>query len=106
MTGQVDELSGTPDRMETIVIGGGQSGLAVGYHLMRHGRPFVILDANERTGDTWRRRGDGKAGGVINCPVLISGEMARPDDPRGTPWNCETTWTSSGAAGGASPSSC
>jgi putative flavoprotein involved in K+ transport len=48
----------TPDRIETVVIGGGQSGLAVGYHLMRQGRPFVILDANERIGDTWRKRWD------------------------------------------------
>ena len=54
MTGQVGEMSGTPERIETIVIGGGQSGLAVGYHLARQGRPFVILDANERIGDSWR----------------------------------------------------
>ena len=59
MTGQRwAEVSGTPDRIETIVIGGGQSGLAVGYHLMRQGRPFVILDANERIGDSWRKRWD------------------------------------------------
>jgi putative flavoprotein involved in K+ transport len=58
MTGQVGEMSGTPERIETIVIGGGQSGLAVGYHLARQGRPFVILDANERIGDSWRKRWD------------------------------------------------
>ena len=51
-------MSGTPERIETIVIGGGQSGLAVGYHLTRQGRPFVILDANERIGDSWRKRWD------------------------------------------------
>ena len=42
----------------TIVIGGGQAGLAVGYHLKRRGLPFVILDANHRTGDPWRQRWD------------------------------------------------
>ena len=42
----------------TVVIGGGQAGLAVGYHLKRHRLPFVILDANHRTGDSWRRRWD------------------------------------------------
>ena len=47
-----------PERIETIVIGGGQAGLAVGYHLARRGLPFVILDANERIGDSWRRRWD------------------------------------------------
>lgn len=43
---------------ETIVIGGGQAGLAVGYHLSRRGLPFVILDASERIGDSWRNRWD------------------------------------------------
>jgi putative flavoprotein involved in K+ transport len=45
-------------RAETIVVGGGQAGLAVGYHLARRGLPFVILDANQRAGDSWRRRWD------------------------------------------------
>ncbi len=44
--------------VETIVIGGGQAGLAVGYHLRRQHLPFVILDANERVGDAWRNRWD------------------------------------------------
>jgi putative flavoprotein involved in K+ transport len=43
---------------ETVVIGGGQAGLSVGYHLKKQGRPFVILDANERIGDAWRKRWD------------------------------------------------
>lgn len=30
----------------------------MGYHLARRGRPFVILDANERIGDAWRKRWD------------------------------------------------
>lgn len=46
------------ERFETVIIGGGQAGLAVGYHLARRGRPFVILDANERIGDSWRKRWD------------------------------------------------
>ena len=43
---------------ETVVIGGGQAGLSVGYHLARRGIPFVILDANTRIGDSWRNRWD------------------------------------------------
>ena len=46
------------ERVETVVIGGGQAGLATGYHLAKQGRPFVILDANERVGDAWRNRWD------------------------------------------------
>jgi putative flavoprotein involved in K+ transport len=42
----------------TVVIGGSQAGLAVGYHLMRRRASFVILDENDRIGDAWRRRWD------------------------------------------------
>jgi putative flavoprotein involved in K+ transport len=44
--------------VETLVIGGSQAGLAVGYHLRRRGLSFVIVDANERIGDAWRSRWD------------------------------------------------
>jgi putative flavoprotein involved in K+ transport len=46
------------ERFETVIIGGGQAGLSVGYHLAKGGRPFVILEANERIGDSWRKRWD------------------------------------------------
>ncbi len=46
------------ERVNTVVIGGGQAGLSVGYHLARRGVSFVILDASERVGDAWRRRWD------------------------------------------------
>jgi putative flavoprotein involved in K+ transport len=46
------------ERFETVVVGGGQAGLSVGYHLGRRGLRFVILDANERIGDAWRKRWD------------------------------------------------
>jgi len=43
-----------PVRVETVVVGAGQAGLATGYHLARRGREFVILDAGPRVGDNWR----------------------------------------------------
>jgi putative flavoprotein involved in K+ transport len=48
----------TVESGETIVIGGGQAGLSVGYHLARLGRPFLILDGATRVGDSWRARWD------------------------------------------------
>jgi putative flavoprotein involved in K+ transport len=45
-------------KVETIVIGGGQAGLSVGYHLAKRGESFQILDANKRVGDAWRNRWD------------------------------------------------
>jgi putative flavoprotein involved in K+ transport len=47
-----------PERIQTVVIGAGQAGLSVGYHLARRGAPFVILDAHQRVGDSWRTRWD------------------------------------------------
>jgi len=46
------------ERIQTVIIGGGQAGLSVGYYLKRRGLPFVILDANARVGDAWRSRWD------------------------------------------------
>lgn len=43
---------------DTIVIGGGQAGLATGYYLKQQGQDFVILDASARIGDAWRKRWD------------------------------------------------
>lgn len=40
----------------TVIIGGGQAGLAAGYHLAQRGADFIILDENARTGDSWRKR--------------------------------------------------
>jgi putative flavoprotein involved in K+ transport len=44
------------EEFETIVIGGGQAGLSMGYYLKELGQRFVILDANERIGGAWRTR--------------------------------------------------
>ena len=44
--------------LDTVVIGGGQAGLAIGYHLVRQHRDIVILDAYDRVGDAWRLRWD------------------------------------------------
>ena len=45
-------------RVAVVVIGAGQAGLSVGYHLKKLGLEFVILDANARVGDSWRQRWD------------------------------------------------
>ena len=44
------------EQFESAIIGGGQAGLAVAYHLKKRGRPAVVLDENERVGDSWRKR--------------------------------------------------
>ena len=46
------------NRYDTIVVGGGQCGLAAGHYLQRAGQSLLIVDADMRTGDSWRRRWD------------------------------------------------
>lgn len=43
---------------EVIVVGGGQAGLAVAYHLSRQEADFLVLDAGAETGESWRTRWD------------------------------------------------
>jgi putative flavoprotein involved in K+ transport len=47
-----------PERVESLIVGGGQAGLSVAYELAKRNRPFVIVDAHARVGDAWRTRWD------------------------------------------------
>jgi len=77
------EISKT-ERVNTLVIGGGQAGLSVGYHLQRAGVPFVILDASARVGEAWRKRWDSLR---IFTPAKFAGldGMRFPADPNSFP---------------------
>src|SRR5690242_14162988 len=46
------------EHTEVLVVGAGQAGLALGYHLQRRGRQILLVDRNERIGDSWRNRWD------------------------------------------------
>src|SRR5690242_5679508 len=54
----MNETNNKQQRFDTVVIGGGQAGLAVGYYLSLQGRDFVILEAHHRIGTSWRKRWD------------------------------------------------
>ena len=71
------------ERVDTVVVGGGQAGLATSHHLTRRGIEHVVLERG-RVGETWRsERWDGF---YLNTPnwslQLPGGEYAgdRPDD--------------------------
>lgn len=44
--------------VDTLVVGGGQTGLIVGHALKERGVDYTILDASPRIGDAWRNRWD------------------------------------------------
>jgi putative flavoprotein involved in K+ transport len=48
----------TTVRVDTLVIGAGQTGLATAYHPRRRGIAAVVLDEHPRVGDQWRVRYD------------------------------------------------
>ncbi|MEL6236809.1 MAG: NAD(P)/FAD-dependent oxidoreductase, partial [Pseudomonadota bacterium] len=47
---------GRDDQPHTLIIGGGQGGLALGARLKQHGVPALIVERNARAGDSWRSR--------------------------------------------------
>jgi putative flavoprotein involved in K+ transport len=46
------------ERADVLVVGGAQAGLAASYYLSRAGVEHLVLDAERRIGDAWRRRWD------------------------------------------------
>jgi putative flavoprotein involved in K+ transport len=48
----------TSEHTDVLIIGAGQSGLALGYHLQQRGRQVLLVDRNERVGDSCRGRWD------------------------------------------------
>ncbi|WP_144467313.1 flavin-containing monooxygenase [Bacillus toyonensis] len=44
--------------LDAIIVGAGQAGLAMGYYLKQEGDNFLLLEAGNRVGDSWRNRYD------------------------------------------------
>src|SRR4051794_21839872 len=71
-----------PERLTTVVIGAGQTGLATAYFLGKAGVPCVVLDQHQRVGDQWRQRYDSL---LLNTPAQYDGLPGLPfPAPRGS----------------------
>ncbi|ESQ83036.1 hypothetical protein AEAC466_14330 [Asticcacaulis sp. AC466] len=77
-------LNITPTVLDVLVIGGGQAGLAAGYHLKKTGLTFRIIERAPRVGDSWRSRYDSL---VLFTPRHQTALPERPisGDPAGFP---------------------
>jgi putative flavoprotein involved in K+ transport len=64
-----------PERLGTVIIGAGQTGLATAYFLGRAGVPCVVLDEHARVGDQWRQRYDSL---LLNSPAQYDGLPGMP----------------------------
>ncbi|PMC39055.1 oxidoreductase [Bacillus sp. UMB0899] len=55
---------------DTIIIGAGQAGLAVGYYLKQFNKNFILLDKGHEVGESWKERYDSL---VLFTPRMYSG---------------------------------
>ena len=80
----------SPARLDVVVIGAGQAGLAMGYFLARQGRRFAILDGGDSIGAAWRERWDSL---VLFTPRRYDAlpGLPFPGDPDGYPTRDEVT---------------
>ena len=70
------------DGAETVVVGGGQAGLAVSHELTDAGVPHVVLERG-RIGQTWRGRWDSFCLVTPNWSLQLPGHAYDGDDPHG-----------------------
>jgi len=71
------------EQIETVIIGGGQAGLALSYYLTQQGRTHLVLEQG-RVGETWRcGRWDSFTLNTPNCMTQLPGFPYQGDDPDG-----------------------
>src|SRR6266550_1119131 len=58
MNEEMDQNASPDQLLDAVVVGGGQAGLAIAWHLKRQGLRFVVLEAGSELGHSWRDRWD------------------------------------------------
>jgi putative flavoprotein involved in K+ transport len=70
------------EHIDTIVVGGGQAGLSVSWHLKQAGREHLVFDRG-KIGDTWRQRWDSFCLVTPNWSCQLPGFPYDGDEPEG-----------------------
>src|SRR6516225_3217993 len=74
----------TTRQMETVIVGGGQAGLALSYYLKQEGREHVVLERAPAVANAWRnQRWDSFTLVTPNFQVRMPGAEYAGDDPFG-----------------------
>ena len=76
--------SGSLKDVDVVVVGAGQAGLAIGYHLARQRLRFVIVDAADAVGSAWRHRWESLVLFTSRRYDALPG-MPFPGEPNGYP---------------------
>lgn len=72
------------NEIETIIVGGGQAGLATSYHLTQLGRPHIVFEQAEKAGNVWRNeRWDSFTLVFPNWTIRLPGAHYAESDPDG-----------------------
>ena len=72
------------EKIETVIIGGGQAGLSLSYYLARAGREHIILEKSSQVADAWRnRRWDSFTLVTPNWSFKLPGTEYKDVDPKG-----------------------
>ena len=72
------------EKVETIIVGGGQAGLTTSYHLKQLGREHIVFEAAEEAGNAWRNdRWDSFTLVTPNWTIQLPGAHYDGNDPDG-----------------------
>jgi len=72
------------DYVDTVIVGGGQAGLALSYYLSQQGREHVVLEQSQSAGNAWRNhRWDSFVLNTPNWQTRMPGAEYRGNDPDG-----------------------
>ena len=71
-------------KIETVIVGGGQAGLAVSYYLGQQNRPNIVLEQAEKPGNAWRNhRWDSFTLNTPNWQSALPGAAVPGSSPEG-----------------------
>lgn len=72
------------EQIETVIVGGGQAGLGLSYHLAQRGREHLVLEQGAQPGEAWRNhRWDSFTLVTPNWSFQVPGAEYDGDDPHG-----------------------
>jgi putative flavoprotein involved in K+ transport len=71
------------EKIDTIIVGGGQGGLSTSYHLVKQNREHLVLEQANQAAVTWRNRWDSFTLITPNWMIRLPGAEYRGDDPDG-----------------------
>jgi len=71
------------EKLDTLIVGGGQGGISTSYHLKQQGKDHIILEHANQAASAWRKRWDSFTLVTPNWMIRLPGAEYRGDDPDG-----------------------